>query len=178
MKPLLAVLLLCLSGLTHHARAQETPTSATATATATGEADIRVVVEAFRTAIIDRDKARFLRLFLDGNTIWQSVKSDAMLQLVQRKKPEASKAPVSPASTPLSFIDSIVAAKSASEEKFADIRIDSDGDVAAVSFDYSFHSDGRMTNYGQESWQLVRTEAGWRIVSVVWSVNLPPPPQG
>ena len=56
------------------------------------------------------------------------------------------------------------------------MRIDSDRDVASVVFDYRFLRSGRESNRGLEAWHLVRTELGWRIVSVVWSVN--PPPEG
>ena len=138
------------------------------------DAGLRAVVESFRTAIIQRDKPRFLGLFVEGPVTWRSVKSEDTLRRVQAKNPKATKAPFNPASSPLSFIDGIVADAKASEEKFDNLRIDSDGEVAAVSFDYSFHSNGTMTNFGQESWMLLRTGAGWRIASVVWSVRLPP----
>ena len=56
------------------------------------------------------------------------------------------------------------------------MRIDRDRDVASVVFDYQFLRNGTESNRGLEGWHLVRMDSGWRIVSVVWSVN--PPPQG
>ncbi|KFN42583.1 YybH family protein [Arenimonas oryziterrae] len=137
------------------------------------EAGIRQVIESFRTAIIDKDKDRFLALFAPGTVSWQSVNSDATVQRYRVKNPTLGKVRSNPGHNPLSFIDNIVADKESTEETFNNIRIDSDGDVAAVSFDYVFIGNGVASNYGQESWQLVRTEDGWRIVSVIWSVNVP-----
>lgn len=55
----------------------------------------------------------------------------------------------------------------------SNIRIESDGEIAAVSFDFVYSRDRQPTNRGLEAWHLLRTSTGWRIVSVVWS-NHPP----
>ena len=34
-------------------------------------------------------------------------------------------------------------------------------------------ADGKQTNWGREKWHLLRTEAGWKIISVIWSVHDP-----
>lgn len=138
---------------------------------------VEAVIEAFRTAIIDKDKARFTRLFLPGNVAWQDVTGDANLQRIREKRPEASKVRVDPKDNYLSFIEGIVSDKDRSEEKFRNVKIDTDGDIASVYFDYSFHSNDRETNHGKEAWHLVRTDDGWKIVSVIWSMNWNPPPQ-
>lgn len=140
------------------------------------EAGIRQVIEAFRVSIIERDKERFLKLFLEGGVSWQSTLNPEALRRIREKNPNAIKLRVNPANNPTSFIDGIVADQASSEETFDNIRIDSDGDVAAVTFDYRFLSNGKETNYGKEAWQLLRAEGGWKIVSVVWSVNLPAKP--
>lgn len=132
------------------------------------EAGVRRVIEAFRLSIIERDKERFMKLFLEGGVSWQSTLSDEALVRIREKNPKAVKLRVNPTS----FIDEVVADKASGEETFDNIRIDSDGDVAAVTFDYHFLSDGKETNSGKEAWQLIRTADGWRIVSVIWSVSL------
>ena len=73
----------------------------------------------------------------------------------------------------VTFIDGIVSSPRSSEEVFSGVRIDTDGDIASVAFDYRFLSDGRQTNWGREMWQLVRTEEGWKIISVVWTIHDP-----
>lgn len=139
-------------------------------------AAIRQVVEAFRTSIIDKDKARFTALFFSDDpqrVTWQFVNDDARLARLRAVKPDAKKARDIPQSNYLSFIDSIVTSTQASEEAFSDVRIDTDGEVASVGFDYAYLEDGRQTNRGRELWQLVRTEGGWKIISVVWSMRDP-----
>ena len=138
---------------------------------------IEAVVEAFRTAIIDKDKARFVKLFLHENITWQDVTGDANLQRLRQKRPEATKVKVDPKDNYLSFIDGIVSDKDRSEEKFRNVKIDTDGDIASVYFDYSFHSNDRETNHGKEAWHLVNTDDGWKIVSVIWSMNWNPAPK-
>ncbi len=89
------------------------------------------------------------------------------------KHPEAGKADPDPDKTHLGFIDGIVQDKASKEETFDNIRIDTDGDIASVIFDYEFRSDGKAGNHGKEAWHLVRTDDGWKIVSVIWSMNWP-----
>jgi hypothetical protein len=139
------------------------------------EVEIQTVIEAFRTAIIDKDKERFVGLFLPGHVAWQSVRGDDTVRRAREKDPNATKVLVNPEKTHLSFIDGIVDSKNRIEEKFRNTRIETDGDIASVYFDYSFHANDVETNHGQEAWQLVRTGDGWRISAVAWSVNRTPP---
>ena len=44
-----------------------------------------------------------------------------------------------------------------------------DGAIASVHFDFVFLEDERITGKGQEAWQLVKTEQGWKINAVVYS---------
>ena len=138
---------------------------------------VEAVIEAFRTAIIDKDQARFARLFLHENITWQDVTGDANLQRIREQRPEARKVRIDPKDNYVSFIEGIVSDKDGSEEKFRNVKIDTDGDIASVWFDYSFHSNDRETNHGKEAWHLVKTDDGWKIVSVIWSMNWNPPPQ-
>jgi len=139
-------------------------------------AQIQAVVEAFRIAIINRDQAAFERLFLHEHITWQSVKGDEALQRIREKVPTANKLTVDTTKTPYSFIAGIVADKKSSEETFDNVKIDTDGDLASVLFDYAFLSNGNETNHGKEAWHLLRTPDGWKIASVIWSVNLNPAP--
>jgi len=162
------------------AHAQAAPAAAsTAGSTPMSAADraaIEQVVERFRTAIIAKDKPGFLALFLPGSVAWESAIGDESLQRLRGKRPETQKVKPDPQHNPVSFIDGIVTEPQSTEEKFRNLRIDGDADVASVVFDYSFHEGNRETNNGVEAWHLVRTEQGWRIVSVIWSMNLPPKP--
>lgn len=137
-------------------------------ATVGTDQEIRNVVEAFRLAIIAKDKEGFLRLFYPGAVSWVGVYGDASLKEGKRHHPERGKAyPGSPAT----FIEMLAGSGQRFEEKFGTISISADADVATVSFDYEFLKDGAATNHGRESWQLVRTGEGWKINSAIYSVN-------
>jgi hypothetical protein len=174
----LPLVLACLLSFPTFAQTAPKPADAATEANSTeaATAQIRAVIEAFRTAIINRDQPAFERLFLHERITWQPVTSDAALQRILQKHPTAKKLTVDATRTPYSFIAGIVASKNSSEETFANARIDTDGDLASVMFDYVFLSNGKETNHGKEAWHLLRTADGWKIASVVWSVNLKPAP--
>lgn len=171
MKTRLASSLLLMTALSAPAAAQQQPADAQVEA----RRQVERVIDAFRTAIIDKDRARFLALFpATGPVTWQDVIADANLERLRKARPDAAKVGIDPANTPRAFIDGIVSDPKRSEETFEDIEIDTDGDIASVRFDYAFLSDGRETNRGREAWHLVRTDDGWKIVSVVWSTRWNP----
>lgn len=144
---------------------------ALAQAPATDRQQIEGIVEAFRTAIVNKDSDSFMKLFLHENITWSGTVTDASLTRFQRKEPDKPRPPKYFNSSPRSFIDSIVKRGTPQEETFDNVRIDSDGDVAQVWFDYSFINDGYKQNWGKESWQMVRTDDGWKIAAVVWSME-------
>jgi hypothetical protein len=143
--------------------------------------DVRAVadvVERFRVALLNKDKASYMRLFFSSDPRdigWQAVLDDPSLSQVRARNPEAVKAARRAERSFVSLIDSVVASKTAEEETMSNVAVDTDGEVAAVAFDYSYLSDHRVTNWGREQWQLVRTEAGWKIFSVIYTVRLPKP---
>lgn len=59
------------------------------------------------------------------------------------------------------------------EENFSNMKITQDGHLAWVIFDYEMRSDGKVLNYGVESWQMIKTNGQWKIYSVAWSTNRP-----
>ncbi|MFV1845190.1 nuclear transport factor 2 family protein [Stenotrophomonas maltophilia] len=135
---------------------------------------IEQVVESFRTSLINKDKPTYMGLFFSDKAEdigWQYVSEDARLQDIRKAKRDAIKARKIPANNFIALIDGVVASPKPREEKFSNTKIETDGDVASVSFDYSFHDDGVKTNWGKEMWQLIRTEQGWKIFSVVYSIR-------
>jgi hypothetical protein len=140
-------------------------------------AAIREVVEAFRTSIIKKDKATFVDLFYSDkpeHMTWQFVDDDIRVARFKKFAPEARKALRVTNSNYLTFIDGITKADAKpSEELFRNIVIDTDGEIASVNFDYSFLLDGEEMNWGREMLHLVRTEEGWKIISVIFSQRDP-----
>lgn len=146
---------------------------ASASGRAGGDAGIGSVISDFRSAILHKDREKFIGLFLHPHVTWQSVMSDDRLARERQENPAARKVVFDPARTPASFIDGIAGDPRIHEETFANVSIDSDGDAASVAFDFSYRHDGRVTNVGREYWLLVRTEAGWKIAAVTYSRNFP-----
>lgn len=140
-------------------------------------AEVQEIVEKFRASIISKDKATFTSIFYSDkpeNVIWQFVTDDARVARIQKTNPEERKAYRIPEKNYLSFIDGItkLGAKPR-EEIFRNVVIDTDGEIASVNFDYSYLADRKETNWGREMWHLVRTESGWKIISVIYSVRDP-----
>lgn len=48
------------------------------------------------------------------------------------------------------------------------------GPVAMVWLPYDFYSDGKWSHCGVDVFTLLKTGTGWRIATVVWSVEQPP----
>ncbi|SRR5579859_278632 len=57
------------------------------------------------------------------------------------------------------------------DPRHTDVEIRSDGTVASAWFTFHFMMGGKETNRGSETWQLVRTEQGWKIASLAYSSN-------
>lgn len=53
----------------------------------------------------------------------------------------------------------------------AEVRIS--GTIASVWTEYDFHVDGRFSHCGIDAFQLVRTAAGWRVTSIIYTVVEP-----
>ena len=140
-------------------------------------AAVREVVEAFRLSIINKDKATFMGLFYSDNperVTWQMVDDDARVARLKEFVPEARRVVWWPENNYLTMIDRTVEAGSEPlEQVFRDVIIDTDGEIASVNFDYAILADGKEQHWGREMWHLVRTDDGWRIISVIWSQRDP-----
>lgn len=139
---------------------------------------IKQVVEDFRVAILNKDKTSYMGLFFSSkpeDIVWQAVVDDAKLAKIQRERPQAIKARHIPTNNFVALIDTVVASKASEEERISNVQVDTDGEIASAAFDYVYLTDGKVTNWGKEQWLLVRTERGWKIVSVVYTVRDPQP---
>jgi hypothetical protein len=131
-------------------------------------AAIRQVVEQFKTAIIAHDGKTLGKLFLQDHDSWLSVADEPAWTAVKARNPAARK--VLP-STWKKFVEFVQTAPKPVEERFYDVHIDTNGAVASVWFDFDFLIDGQVTNRGSESWQMVRAEHGWKISSMLYSMD-------
>ena len=153
-------------------------TAPSAPDTSRDRAAIAAVVESFRLALLNKDRKAYLDLFFASEPAaigWQSVVDDEVLARIRRERPQAIKARPRPDNNFVSLIDSVVASSAIEEERIERLQIDTDGEIASAAFDYTYLSGGRATNRGREMWQLVRTEQGWKIFSVIYTIRHPLP---
>ena len=130
--------------------------------------DIQHVMETFHHAVVTHDGKGVSDLFLDHGSTWVTVLSDKAFSAMRAKKPSTQKVRVSSYQDFATFVSST---KSDLDPRHADIRIMSDGAVASVYFHFDFVIDGKVENRGDETWQLVKTTDGWRIVAITYSSN-------
>lgn len=131
-------------------------------------AGIRQVVEQFQAAIIAHDGKTLGGLFLQEHDSWLSVADEATWADVKKRHPEAKKIM---RSSWKEFADYVQKSPKPVEERFHNVRIDTNGAVGSVYFDFDFIADGKVTNRGSETWQMVRAEDGWKISSMLFSVG-------
>jgi len=139
--------------------------------------EIRALVDTFIGAIAEKDRRAFLGLFLHDGVTWQPVYSEERYHQARAQDADAVRSAYQPNHSPTQFIQGIVDSAAPIEETFENMLIDTDGAAASVAFDYKFLRNKKVINLGREYWQLVRTDAGWKIASVVWSRHVLPTPQ-
>ncbi|MCS0582610.1 nuclear transport factor 2 family protein [Massilia pinisoli] len=140
-------------------------------ATTNADADvaaIRQVVQQFQTAIVARDGKALGVLFVPQGGAWLSTLDERTYAAAKARNPAARR--MMP-STWQKFADFVQHAAKPVEERFHDVRIDTNGTVASVWFDFDFLVDGKVTNQGSETWQLVRTDDGWKINAMLYSID-------
>ena len=155
------------------------PLPASAQDTGASRQQIEQLIERFRTAIADKDTAGFMQLFLREDITWNVVYTDDSVKRYNANLKDAN-IPLATrvqGGSPRKFIDSIARSKQARSETISNVRIDTDGEIAQVWFDFAFMTGDYKNAWGKESWQLVRTDAGWKIAAVVWSAEENPVPR-
>jgi ketosteroid isomerase-like protein len=131
-------------------------------------AAIRQVVQQFQDAIRSHDGKTLGSLFLPNHDSWLSVLDDASYAAAKARNPAAGKVV---RSTSQAFANFVQTSPKPVEERFYNVRIDTNGAVASVYFDFDFLVDGKVNNRGSETWQMVRAEDGWKISSMLYSVG-------
>lgn len=141
--------------------------AAPAMAAESPKADIQKVVEQFQGALKTHDAKTLGSLFTPECSWVEALGADSLVK-VRAKKPD-----VGPyhTSTPAKFASFVGSSKDPLEERFHDVRIETDGTVGIVYFDFEFLLAGKVQNRGAETWQMVRTEDGWKIAAMLYSSN-------
>jgi hypothetical protein len=139
---------------------------AAAPAPADAHAQIEQVVAKFQAALVAKDRAGLESLFMPEGGAWFEVLGDGAYRQLSAKHPQV---PRFHSDSHQRFIDFVAGSKGRMEEKFSNVRIETDGAIASVYFDFVFLADGKPNNRGSETWQLVNTGAGWKISAMAYS---------
>lgn len=131
---------------------------------------IMQVTRDFQAALSNKDGKKLSGLLLNSRILFSSPASPDEVKAT-REKTDVHYDGIDVAGA-VGFIRFISNTKQALEERFYNIKIQQDGHVAWVSFDYEFVENSRVQNYGVENWQMVKTpDRGWKIFSVTWSAH-------
>jgi hypothetical protein len=132
--------------------------------------DVQHVMDAYHQAVVTHDGPRLAALFIPEGSTWLNVLSDDAWARAKAKSPDARKVRVG---SYKDFANLVSTTKSNFNPTHTNIQIHSDGTVASVYFDFVFLVDGKETNRGSESWQLVKGSDGWRIAALTYSSQPP-----
>ncbi len=127
-------------------------------------AELMKVVDDFQDAIKKKDGLAFADLMYTPYIPWIGIyKDQPWAAMVNNLRSE----------TWWSFINWAVNYEGTMEERIYNVEIRTDGVIASLYFDYSFFTDEKLSHWGKESWELIRTMHGWKINSVTYSIELP-----
>jgi hypothetical protein len=155
--------------------AAQSPTTTASVQAATQQ--INALVEAYRTSLIEKDKAKFLGTLLNENIPWVSVYDDETYRRRQEASVEPEKVARQNNVNAKDIANIVFMSREKVEEKISNVQISTDGTKGSVVFDYSFLYAGRVTDWGKKTWQVVNTKSGWKISSISYTEALPELPK-
>lgn len=135
---------------------------------AADRAQIQQLIEHFKGAILAKNGSAMHDMFMPGAS-WLMGFDKASLAKIRIKKPEAKQFVPDNYEQFAKFVGSTT---KPIEEVFDNVQIQTDGTVGVVYFDYRFLVEGKITNHGVETWQLIHTNEGWKISAMLYSVTL------
>lgn len=118
--------------------------------------EILDVLDRYKKALIDLDKETFHSLFYD---------QIAPIFGVYKEKGKGPYIRLHAAT----FIDRFVWEKKNISQKFWNVKVRSDAVLGVLSADFEFYYGKEITNWGTESWHLIKTEDGWKILAITYS---------
>lgn len=130
--------------------------------------DVKHVMAAYHEAVVTHDGPRLASLFIPQGSAWLNVLSDQAFAHLRASKPGITKIKVG---NYQDFAKIVSQSTKHMDPEHQHVRIQSDGTIASVYFDYVFMIDGKPENRGAETWQLVKGENGWRIATIIYSSN-------
>ena len=134
------------------------------------ETAIEQVMKQYHAAILAHDGTALSGLFLPDANLWLNVLTDSAYARAQAKSTTTQKVRVS---SYRDFAKLLSTTPKNLDSEHSNVVIHTDGTIAAVYFDFVFNVDGKASNRGSETWQLVKAADGWRIASIIYSSEPP-----
>lgn len=133
---------------------------------------INKVIEDFASAIRNKDSKLLSTLVLNSNILFDAPTAPDGIAMLRNKVDVNFDGLRSGGYS--DFARFIGTTKDQVEEKFYNVKITQDKNVAWVMFDYEFVVNGKTQNYGIETWQMMKVaDDQWKIASVMWTINRP-----
>jgi len=130
---------------------------------------IKEVLEIFMNAIETKDSIKIYSLFHDAPVAWVGVyKEMSQNKILEKDNTKINSFRNSDYKT---WFRKIMKGD-LKQESFYNVEIIEDGAVASVTFDYSFWLNGKKNNWGKEFWHMIKVNENWKIVSVVFSMDM------
>lgn len=130
--------------------------------------EIKKLLTSFTECLVKKDSVAFYTLFYDGPVTWAGIYKEKS----QQKRVEKNSKSISYFTDNYKTFMRSFYGKRVGAEKYYNADIIEDGSIGTVIFDYSFWSDGKRTNWGKESWGLLKINGEWKITSVIFSMEL------
>ncbi len=131
---------------------------ATAQEAAGERARVRAIADAALAAISSEDMIAFTDLMVDEAVTISIGERDGKVRYSVRTRAESRER----------------APQADILERGFDPEVSISGPVASVWLPYDLYVDGEWSHCGVDTFTMVRTEAGWRILAMAWSVEQPP----
>jgi hypothetical protein len=124
----------------------------------TAEDSVRATVQEFFRTMTARDTAGARRVLFDGGWTWGLRESERGLLAWRRSQDE--------------YIADLAKPGVRLLERMWEPTVQVHGRIATLWTSYDFHLDGKYSHCGVDAVTLVRTDAGWKIVSFVYTVEM------
>lgn len=125
--------------------------------TTSNKTQIMTIIEQFKTCIQMKDLEQFQTLFVNEDKVSWVGNGTLGKQF----------------GSPSRFIKMLQSTDTTYREDFHNVTIWNDDHIATVMFDYGFFGNDHLSNWGKESWMLIKQEGKWKITAVNYSMILP-----
>lgn len=143
------------------------PASVSARTPTAEQASVIAVMNRFDSAIREHDAAALKDLFYDGEIIWKLTLTPNQVERLGKRFKDIR--PVTDRFGGYRILADERFKQVPIAERFYDPLVITDGQIASLTFDYDFTMNCKTLNWGKETWQLVKTATGWKILNLLYS---------